>query len=165
MNIIPRNFFVQPCRTKTNVRRHRKPKSWEDPWNPYLGKGGRYSPRYIVPIFDEEVQRNLPPEVRERPVKAATINDPVTFYHHLVVNKFINIIMVGSKVAGRKIVENMFYEIKKVQVKKYWQASEEERKSIETDPMKIFLKAVENATPLIGKFLYKFLILTSPISF
>ncbi|XP_075256428.1 small ribosomal subunit protein uS7m-like isoform X1 [Convolutriloba macropyga] len=145
------NSTVQLNRTIIYLKRHRKPKSWQDPWNPYRGKGGLYHPDYIVPIFDEEILQSLPLEVRSRPVKAATINDPAMFYYNPVVQKFINMVSQGSKYNGRLITDRMLCEIKRIQVTKYWQTTDEaERAKIETNPVKIFEQAVDNAKPLIG---------------
>ena len=147
----PSLISLQQSRSVIVLNRHRKPKAWQDPWNPYRGKGGRYPPEYIIPVFDQEIQQSLPPEVRSRKVKAATINDPATFYHNPVVQKFINMVSQGSKYNGRMITERMLCEIKRIQVEKYWKCEDElERAKMETNPVKIFMQAVENAKPFVG---------------
>ncbi|KAG1692289.1 Transmembrane channel-like protein 3 [Nymphon striatum] len=65
--------------------------------------------------------------------------------------KFINMLMKdGDRVLANKLVFQTLANIKRIQVKRYNSAPEDEKKSIERNPYTIFSEAIKNATPILN---------------
>lgn len=72
-----------------------------------------------------------------------------SIFYDEVVSKFVNCMMHGGKkTASERVITDTFETIKKIQLDKYRKA--ENKGEIETDPLKIFHKAIENAKPVLG---------------
>lgn len=112
-----------------------------------------YSADYIEPTINKQalqqpIKRNDPRLYR--PIMAPRTEQSVTFCYDPVVEKFINLVMKkGNKNLARKLVEETFGHIKRIQIKKYHEASEEKRDGIEINPVNVFHKAVENCRPVV----------------
>ncbi|XP_074870961.1 small ribosomal subunit protein uS7m isoform X1 [Carettochelys insculpta] len=133
-------------------------------WLPGLTqvRWSRYSPRYLEPEVNKEVYRKPLQELSEeektqqelkavQPIKAAPSNVTSSVFSDPVISKFINIMMKGgNKVLARSIMTQTLEAIKRKQIEKYHQASEEERESIECNPYVIFHQALKNCKPIIG---------------
>ncbi|XP_064095476.1 small ribosomal subunit protein uS7m-like [Macrobrachium nipponense] len=124
--------------------------------NVFLRSYSMYSPRFIEPTFRLEDQEKLKEsgEFAERqftPVKAALTNQTSSIFYDPIVRKFTNYVMItGQRTLVRDLVNETFERIKHAQLKKKHQAeTEEEKAKIETNPVVIFHKAVENCRPVL----------------
>lgn len=115
-----------------------------------------YSPRFIEPTFRLEDQEKLKEsgEFAERqftPVKAALTNQTSSIFYDPIVRKFTNYVMItGQRALARDLVNETFECIKHTQLKKKHQAeTDEEKEKIETNPVVIIHKAVENCRPVL----------------
>lgn len=92
-------------------------------------------------ILDKDEKFDIP--------KAADSHITTSVFDNEVVNKFVNCMMWdGKKSLSQKIFKMAMEEIKKEQLQKQRQSSQPHL--IETDPLQIFLAAVENSKPVIG---------------
>ncbi|XP_045214223.2 28S ribosomal protein S7, mitochondrial-like [Mercenaria mercenaria] len=83
-------------------------------------------------------------------IKAALTDDNTFTDFDPVVQKFTNMVMEsGHKVVARTIVAKAFENVKRAQLERYHKASEEEKSTIELDPVIVFRQAVENGKPLL----------------
>lgn len=81
--------------------------------------------------------------------QAADSHMTSSMFDNEVVNKFVNCMMWdGKKSLSQKIFKLAMEEIKKEQLKKQRQSSQPDL--VETDPLQIFLDAIENSKPIIG---------------
>jgi len=82
----------------------------------------------------------------ERPRAPGSFSSPSIFNDELV-HKFVNIMMYGGqKAVSQKVMKNTFEQIKKKQL----QSKLSGAKDVETDPLVVFHKAVENCKPVLG---------------
>ncbi|XP_075759815.1 small ribosomal subunit protein uS7m [Pelodiscus sinensis] len=133
-------------------------------WLPGLTqvRWSRYGPDYLEPEVNKEVYRKPGQELSEeekmeqdlkalQPIKAAPCNVTSSLFSDPTISKFINMMMKGgNKVLARSIMSQTLEAVKRKQVEKYHQASEEERESIECNPYVIFHQALKNCQPIIG---------------
>ncbi|GBM60080.1 28S ribosomal protein S7, mitochondrial [Araneus ventricosus] len=128
-------------------------------WTPLLSgvRNGYMIPRWhLDPIANKEELANLEMEgkleaLKAVPVKPAPSNLTNSLYDDTEVKKFTNICMQwADRTLARQLIFDTFTRIKLIQLAKYHKASAEEKASIELDPKKIFLKAVENCKPVLG---------------
>lgn len=95
------------------------------------------------PLAEDDIRRF-------RRIKAARTDDNTFTDFDPVVQKFINMVMrKGRKTVARENVLRALEYVKRAQVEKYHKASEEEKHSIELDPVKIFHQALENGKPML----------------
>ncbi|XP_050776575.1 28S ribosomal protein S7, mitochondrial isoform X1 [Gopherus flavomarginatus] len=133
-------------------------------WLPGLTqvRWSRYGPSYLEPEVNKEVYRKPLEGLSEeektewelktlQPIKATPSNVTSSVFSDPTISKFTNMIMKGgNKVLARSIVTQTLEAIKRKQIEKYHQASEEERESIECNPYIIFHQALKNCQPIIG---------------
>lgn len=82
-------------------------------------------------------------------IQAANSFISTSIFYDEVVSKFVNCMMHGGKkTASERVMTDTFETIKKIQLEKYRKA--ENKEEVETDPLKIFHKAIENAKPVLG---------------
>lgn len=55
----------------------------------------------------------------------------------------------GQKVLARDLVEKAFENVKRMQLQKYHQATDEDKQKIELNPKTVFYRAVDNCKPLL----------------
>ncbi|KAM8946183.1 small ribosomal subunit protein uS7m [Pelodytes ibericus] len=122
----------------------------------------RYSPMYLDPVTDKEPYRRPLEELSEeervewelktvRPIKASPVNVTSSVFTDSTISKFTNMMMKGGdKILSRSIMNRTLEEIKRIQLEKYYKASEEERNNIECNPYTIFHQALNNCQPIIG---------------
>ncbi|XP_070579954.1 small ribosomal subunit protein uS7m-like [Ptychodera flava] len=113
-----------------------------------------YPNTYVDPVFDKEVYKQtdgtLPYDIAI-PIKAAKNNQTSSLFYDPVVAKFTNLTMkAGQKNLARGLLRQTFEAIKRVQVEKYHKAPDSEKLKIETNPLVIFHKAIENCQPVVG---------------
>ncbi|XP_034939217.1 28S ribosomal protein S7, mitochondrial [Chelonus insularis] len=114
-----------------------------------------YPPTYKLPVFRKEDQATLElsgelKKLAHEPIRPVLTYQTCSEFYDPTVSKFINYIMrKGNKELARTLVEGAFEEIKRRQLKKYHNASPEERSQIELDPVKILHKAIENTMPVM----------------
>ncbi|XP_072029352.1 small ribosomal subunit protein uS7m-like [Amphiura filiformis] len=111
-----------------------------------------YKPTYVDPIVDKEEYKDgkLPVDISV-PVKAAPSFMSSTFMYDPLVSKFVNVMMKGGKKeVSQQIMAETFTLIKMKQLERYHKAPESERENIETNAIKIFHQALENAKPILG---------------
>lgn len=95
-----------------------------------------------VIIVDEEEAARLKKATDSQLVRQSAFDDEL-------INKFVNCMMWdGKKSVSRNIMQSALEKIKQIQIEKKLNSSDEEY--VETDPVKIFYTAVENAKPIIG---------------
>ncbi|XP_053903263.1 28S ribosomal protein S7, mitochondrial [Malaclemys terrapin pileata] len=133
-------------------------------WLPGLTqvRWSRYGPSYVEPAVNKEVNRKPLEELSEeektqqelkalQPVKATASNVTSSVFSDPTISKFTNMMMKGgNKVLARSIITQTLEVIKRKQLEKYYQASEEQRESIECNPYIIFHQALKNCQPVIG---------------
>lgn len=82
----------------------------------------------------------------EHPRAPGSFSSPSILNDELV-HKFVNIMMYGGqKAVSHKVMKNTFEQIKKKQLELKLSGT----KNVETDPLVIFHKAVENSKPVLG---------------
>lgn len=116
-----------------------------------------YGPHFVDPVFKKEKQSLIietgeATKLAHIPIKAARNNDSSSVFHDDILSKFTNHVMKGGqKELARNLVEKCFENIKRIQLERYNLASSDEEKAkIETNPMKILHKAVENCRPILS---------------
>lgn len=125
-------------------KKKRKPvpwKVWPDDW--------------VDPVPDREFYRQNPPTEGDAMyitnVKAALARHYYSTFHDPVVDKFEKMILKKGKGSlAYQMMGETLARIKLVQVGKYHRASEDEKPSIETDPIVIFNQALTNAMPVLS---------------
>lgn len=114
-----------------------------------------YGPHFIEPVFKKEKQLEMfesgeAQKLAHIPIKAARSNDSSTLFHDDRLSKFTNYVMRGGqKRLARELVEKGFENIKRIQLERYHLADADEKPNIETNPLNILHKAVENCRPLL----------------
>ncbi|CAH1794535.1 unnamed protein product [Owenia fusiformis] len=113
----------------------------------------QYNPHYLEPTIDKtELKKPLEEQDPRRfqPIKAIRSEQTVALGYDFQREKFINIMMKqGNKRLSREIFEKCLENIKRIQLQKYHKSEENERSSIELNPMNIFHQAIENCRPLL----------------
>ncbi|KAI1301559.1 28S ribosomal protein S7, mitochondrial [Halotydeus destructor] len=109
---------------------------------------------YIDPIskkqLEELKEEDALRELAFKPVKAVVNYASSSVYCDADLLRFEKMIMrKGKKDLARDLLMKTMWEIKKIQVAKYRNASEEDRPTIELDPAKVVKKAIENCQPVI----------------
>ncbi|GFS84614.1 28S ribosomal protein S7, mitochondrial [Nephila pilipes] len=111
---------------------------------------------HLDPISSKEELARLEKEgelekLKVVPVKPAPSVMTNSLHDDPVVNRFNTMVMMWSnKTLARQLVHDTFTRIKHIQLTKYHAASAEEKASIEMDPKKILIQAVENCKPVLG---------------
>ncbi|XP_047108954.1 28S ribosomal protein S7, mitochondrial isoform X1 [Schistocerca piceifrons] len=114
-----------------------------------------YAPYFIDPVFKQNEQNRLIEEgeaqkLSHLPVKAALNDQTSSVFHDDIVRKFTNHVMKsGRKALARELVQKAFENIKRIQLERYNKANELEKSKIETNPQKIFHKAIANSRPVL----------------
>jgi len=115
-----------------------------------------YPKFFVKPVYRQEDYEILKEtgeatKIAFVPVRAAESDQIQSVWHDPLVSKFVNIIMrKGKKELARSILEQAFENIKRTQLKKYYEATTDaERDKIITNPYEIFHRAVENCRPLL----------------
>lgn len=89
-------------------------------------------------------------ELKVIPVKPAVSSASESLFDDPVLKKFTNMTMKWSnKILARELMDETFAKIKRIQLGKYHEASEEERKDIILNPLEVFHMAVENCKPIM----------------
>ena len=89
-------------------------------------------------------------EIAIKPVKAAPTSQTYSIFYDEKLYKFEKmLIKKGNSCVARRLTRDSLQYIKSVQVKKYHRASEEEKSTIELNPLVIFHQAFENSKPLL----------------
>ncbi|XP_019373676.1 PREDICTED: 28S ribosomal protein S7, mitochondrial [Gavialis gangeticus] len=121
----------------------------------------RYTPAFLEPEVNKETLHKVPTELPEeekkqhdfkttRPIKAAPSSVTSSVFSDPLVSKFINMMTKnGNKTLARSIMMQTLEAIKRKQLKKYHEASEEEKVNIECNPYTIFHQALSNCKPII----------------
>lgn len=116
-----------------------------------------FSPHYVPPVYKKQAQAELyetgeAAKLAHLPILPARNNDSCSIFHDERLSKFTNYVMMsGRKVLAKELVEKTFENIKRMQLQKYNKAETEEEKSkIETNPLTILHKAIENCRPLLN---------------
>lgn len=116
----------------------------------------RYNPYFVEPVVTKEEQSRLKEsgelaKLGHVSIKAAANFQTSSVFFDPIVRKLINHIMEdGKKELARSLLEKGFLNIKRIQVQRYNSAkTDEERAEIETSPLKLLHRAIENARPLL----------------
>ena len=114
-----------------------------------------YPPTFVDPNPDPAFYKQHPPketdEIALQPVKAAPSTQTYSVFYDEKLWKFEKFVLKkGKSPVSRRLVRGALEQIKAIQIKKYHRATEEEKLSIETDPLKIFHQALENSKPLLN---------------
>ncbi|XP_068118040.1 small ribosomal subunit protein uS7m [Hyperolius riggenbachi] len=122
----------------------------------------RYNPMYLNPVPDKEKYNcpleELSKEEKEewdlkttRQIKACPSNMSSSVFSDEVVSKFTSMMMKnGDKILSRSIMNKTLERIKRIQLEKYYKASDAERAAIECNPYTIFHQALDKSKPIIG---------------
>ncbi|XP_071442308.1 small ribosomal subunit protein uS7m [Hetaerina americana] len=117
-------------------------------------KYSNYAPYFVDPVFKKNDQESLfesgdAEKLQHVPIKAAKNEHTCSVFHDSLTRKFINYVLrKGKKELARDLVEQTYENIKRIQLEKY-NSSDEKRASIETNPVIILNKAVDNCKPLL----------------
>lgn len=115
----------------------------------------QYASIFEQPVFKPEQQKALEEtgeaaRLAHVPIRAALNDATSSVFHDDRLRKFTNYVMKGgNKKLARELVERGLENIKRIQLERYHLADPDEKDSIETDPLKIFHKAVENTRPIL----------------
>lgn len=110
---------------------------------------------YREPVFHKNLQEKLTDTEKNQlsfaPIKAAPNSRSTSIFYDPVIDRLESMILrKGKRHVAREILHNTFFQIKKDRIAKYKAAkTDEERESIEMDPIKITKKAIENMTPVV----------------
>lgn len=124
--------------------------------SPFIRCMSQYPKTFQEPVFKHEKQKELDEtgelsKLSHLPIRAALNDATSSVFHNERLRKFTNYVMkCGNKKLARELIERGFENIKRIQLERYNLAEGEEKDAIETDPLKIFLKAVENSRPLLN---------------
>ncbi|KAK6629337.1 hypothetical protein RUM43_003154 [Polyplax serrata] len=143
---------VSHCKRFSSLfsRYYGPPIRWGDQQREY----SQYSPSFREPVIQlEEINKFIKEvpaeEVEFMKIKAATSHETCSVFYDPTVGKFINYVMrKGMKEVAREEVEKAFTTVKHIQLRKYNEEKDEEKKKqIILSPFEIFHKAIANATP------------------
>nr|CAD7410493.1 unnamed protein product [Timema poppensis] len=116
----------------------------------------QYAPYFIEPIFKKEKQEELyktgeVEKISHVPIKAALNDQTSSVFYDEQVRKFTNYVMEGGKkTLARQLVEKTFENVKRTQLERFnTSPTPELKENIETNPLIIFYRAVENCKPLL----------------
>lgn len=115
----------------------------------------QYAKVFETPVFKPEQQKALEESgeatrLAHVPIRAALNDATSSVFHDDRLRKFTNYVMKGGqKNLARELIERGLEKIKRIQLERYNLAEPDEKGEIETDPLKIFHKAVENCRPLL----------------
>lgn len=116
----------------------------------------QYPRNFVNPVVTKDEQEKLTEtgelsRLAHVPIKAAANFQTCSVFFDPIVRKLINHIMEdGRKELARSLLEKGFLNIKRIQVKRYNAAqTDEERAGIETNPLVLLHRAIENARPLL----------------
>ncbi|CAH3198530.1 unnamed protein product, partial [Porites evermanni] len=99
------------------------------------------SPFFFRNISDKDEELEIP--------RAADSHLTPSIFDNELVNKFVNCMMWdGKKSLSQKILKMALEDIKTEQLQKQRESTNPD--SIQTDPLQIFLEAVENCKPIVG---------------
>ncbi|KAB7508079.1 28S ribosomal protein S7, mitochondrial [Armadillidium nasatum] len=108
------------------------------------------------PITDQDVLKELEDSsefenLKFQPFLPAPISLNSSVFYDEFKERFTRYVMKGGqKKLARELLEKTFYEIKKIQLKKYYEAeTDSERNEIECNPLVILKNAIENCTPML----------------
>jgi len=114
-----------------------------------------YRPEFVDPVYkkakiEKMYEDGTAKDMTFLPIKAAQNFEHDSIFHDPLAIKFTNIIMkCGQRELARSLLDRTFENIKRIQLEKYYKASEAEREKIECNPFKILHKAIANCTPVI----------------
>ena len=137
----------KPSFTAGQTQYHgQKDSTWWDKYN-----------SYVDPVQSREELLNMDEldERHFRPVKPVVPTyQSFSCFHDPIVSRVLGILLrEGNRELVEDIMHKTFRTIKLIQVGKWQRAkSEEERASIECDPVVLLKQAVKNATPIVRKF-------------
>jgi len=111
---------------------------------------------YVKPIYRESDQQRLEEsgEIKDYaylPIRPAISDHTASVWHDPVVQKFINhMCKGGDKLKARRLVEQTFEAIKRMQLEKYHNTTDPiEKEKIVLNPWTIFHDALKNAKPML----------------
>lgn len=123
-------------------------------WNHIARHYAQYAPDYKRPVFRKDevnafVKETSTEEIDCMRVRAAEGHQTCSVFYDEDVSKFTNYIMkCGKKELARNLVENAFTHVKHIQIRKYQNETDEEKKiKILINPREVFHTAVINSTP------------------
>jgi len=114
-----------------------------------------YSDRFVDPLPDPQHYADNPPsdedEISLKLVKAAPTNQTYSVFYDPDYAKFERLVLKqGKGLIANSILKKTMAHIKHVQVKKYHEASEAEKSTIEVNPLKVFHEALNNVKPIVS---------------
>lgn len=127
-------------------------------WTPMIlgTRNALYPDTYMNPISSKEEIDRLEREghlgtLKVMPVKPAPSTMSDSLYDDPLFKHFTNMVMMwGNRKLARQLMFDTFAVIKRVQLKKYHSAPENERASIELNPLVIFKEAIQNCQPVLA---------------
>ena len=127
-------------------------------WTPFISgtRNNLYPDTYLDPIYSREELDRLESEgkleeLKVMPVKPATSTMSGSVYDDPLLKHFTNMVMMWSnRKLARELIFESFAEIKRVQLKKYHSVPDNEKTSIELNPLNIFKEAIENCQPVLA---------------
>jgi len=115
-----------------------------------------YPPHFVEPVYkkqelDKLYESSEIEKYKLLPFKAARSSDTCSVFHDPLVAKFINYMLKkGQKKLAREVLEKTFENIKKLQLEKYNNETDPEKKAeIIVEPIAILKKAIFNCKPLL----------------
>lgn len=115
----------------------------------------QYPKNFIQPIVRKQDQEQLKKtneyeKLKVIPFRAAPNSQHSSPLYDPLIEKFINMIMeMGKRELARDLLQKTFEKIKRIQLERYHNADEEEKKTIELQPRVILERAIENCRPLM----------------
>ncbi|XP_046385226.1 28S ribosomal protein S7, mitochondrial [Ischnura elegans] len=113
-----------------------------------------YAPYFVDPVYkkhdlEELTESGEADKLKHVPIKAAKNEHTSSVYHDTLTRKLINYVLrKGKKDLARDLIEKTYENMKRIQLQKI-NGPEGDKLSIETNPVVILEKAVENCKPLL----------------
>lgn len=124
--------------------------------NVFWRRYSMYPPTFQNPIYkksdlEKAAESGVDKELQFTPIKAALTTETSSVFHDPIIRKFTNYVMkTGQRTLARELMTQTFEQIKCMQLQKKHRAeTEEEKMSIDANPVNIFHQAVENCRPVL----------------
>ncbi|XP_032671938.1 28S ribosomal protein S7, mitochondrial isoform X2 [Odontomachus brunneus] len=111
--------------------------------------------RYVQPIFKKDEQQEMLQSEEGKAIvhqsfKPALTSDTCSGFYDPKLTKFTNVLMRnGDKILAKKLVTFALEKVKRIQLKRYHQSTDENKEKIELDPFAVFHLALNNCMPIL----------------
>lgn len=117
---------------------------------------GLFPPNYLTPVHYIDELKKLESddkldELKLQPILPARTHMTNSLYDEPTFKHFTNMVMMwANRTLARQLMFDIFAGIKRIQLKKYYAAPENEKASIELNALTIFKTAIQNCQPVLA---------------